>query len=124
LHEPLAYVQEDASMVCPRCSSENVTRDGTTQLGGQRFRCSRAVSALGLTLKLEMVPALLTVTRSSARTAGPPNGQHAQSAAQAIEKILRSGPLDPQHLRPKDEELLRQVFETLRYVAEEEADTG
>ena len=28
-------------MVCPRCSSERVTKDGTTQLGGQRFRCSR-----------------------------------------------------------------------------------
>jgi transposase, IS6 family len=24
---------------CPRCSSEVVTKDGTTQLGGQRFRC-------------------------------------------------------------------------------------
>ncbi len=83
-----------------------------------------AVSALGLTLKLEMVPALLAVTRSSARTAGPPNTQHAPSTAQAIEKILRYGPLDPQHLRLEDEELLRQVFETLRYVAEEGADTG
>src|SRR4030088_1141393 len=28
-------------MVCPRCSSENATKDGTTPLGGQRFRCSR-----------------------------------------------------------------------------------
>src|SRR5215468_8529190 len=28
-------------MSCPRCSSEVVTKDGTTQLGGQRFRCSR-----------------------------------------------------------------------------------
>ena len=28
-------------MLCPRCSSENVSKDGTTQLGGQRFRCSR-----------------------------------------------------------------------------------
>ena len=26
-------------MVCPRCSSESVTNDGRTQLGGQRFRC-------------------------------------------------------------------------------------
>lgn len=26
-------------MVCPRCQSEVVTKDGTTQLGGQRFRC-------------------------------------------------------------------------------------
>src|SRR3979411_763619 len=29
------------SMWCPRCNSERVTKDGTTQLGGQRFRCSR-----------------------------------------------------------------------------------
>src|SRR5260370_27182086 len=29
------------SMSCPRCSAESVTKDGTTQLGGQRFRCSR-----------------------------------------------------------------------------------
>src|SRR6266571_185974 len=29
------------SMSCPRCSSESVTKDGTTGLGGQRFRCSR-----------------------------------------------------------------------------------
>src|SRR3977135_1598682 len=28
-------------MVCPRCSSESVTKDGTTGLGGQRFRCGR-----------------------------------------------------------------------------------
>jgi transposase-like protein len=28
-------------MSCPRCSWESVTKDGTTQLGGQRFRCSR-----------------------------------------------------------------------------------
>src|SRR5207247_1064748 len=28
-------------MSCPRCSSESVAKDGTTQLGGQRFRCSR-----------------------------------------------------------------------------------
>src|SRR5215471_9247949 len=28
-------------MVCPRCSSVSVTKDGSTQLGGQRFRCSR-----------------------------------------------------------------------------------
>ena len=28
-------------MPCPRCSSLIVTKDGTTQLGGQRFRCSR-----------------------------------------------------------------------------------
>jgi transposase-like protein len=28
-------------MACPRCNSEVVTKDGTTQLGGQRFRCSR-----------------------------------------------------------------------------------
>jgi transposase-like protein len=27
-------------MQCPRCNSEALTRDGTTQLGGQRFRCS------------------------------------------------------------------------------------
>jgi len=27
-------------MPCPRCNSEVVTKDGTTQLGGQRFRCS------------------------------------------------------------------------------------
>src|ERR1700716_4134127 len=27
-------------MSCPRCSSLIVTKDGTTQLGGQRFRCS------------------------------------------------------------------------------------
>lgn len=27
-------------MACPRCNSEVVTKDGTTQLGGQRFRCS------------------------------------------------------------------------------------
>jgi IS6 family transposase len=27
-------------MPCPRCHSEVVTKDGTTQLGGQRFRCS------------------------------------------------------------------------------------
>src|SRR5438128_11640010 len=29
------------SMSCPRCSSESVTKDGATGLGGQRFRCSR-----------------------------------------------------------------------------------
>ena len=28
-------------MLCARCSSQIVTKDGTTQLGGQRFRCSR-----------------------------------------------------------------------------------
>jgi transposase-like protein len=28
-------------MACPRCSSESVTKDGATELGGQRFRCSR-----------------------------------------------------------------------------------
>jgi transposase, IS6 family len=28
-------------MACPRCNSEVVTKDGTTQFGGQRFRCSR-----------------------------------------------------------------------------------
>jgi transposase, IS6 family len=28
-------------MSCPRCGSQRVTKDGTTQLGGQRFRCSR-----------------------------------------------------------------------------------
>ena len=27
-------------MSCPRCSSVIVTKDGTTELGGQRFRCS------------------------------------------------------------------------------------
>ena len=27
-------------MSCPRCSSLIVTKDGSTQLGGQRFRCS------------------------------------------------------------------------------------
>src|SRR4051812_42489356 len=27
-------------MPCPRCNWEVVTKDGTTQLGGQRFRCS------------------------------------------------------------------------------------
>src|SRR5438128_8732436 len=29
------------SMSCPRCSSESVTKDGTTGLGGQRFGCSQ-----------------------------------------------------------------------------------
>lgn len=28
-------------MPCPRCNSNVATKDGTTQLGGQRFRCSR-----------------------------------------------------------------------------------
>ena len=28
-------------MCCPRCASTDMTKDGTTQLGGQRFRCSR-----------------------------------------------------------------------------------
>src|ERR687886_1049461 len=28
-------------MPCPRCRSEVVTKDGTTPLGGQRFRCRR-----------------------------------------------------------------------------------
>jgi transposase, IS6 family len=28
-------------MSCPRCNSESMTKDGTTELGGQRFRCSR-----------------------------------------------------------------------------------
>ena len=28
-------------MPCPRCSSLIVTKDGTTQRGGQRFRCTR-----------------------------------------------------------------------------------
>jgi hypothetical protein len=27
-------------MSCPRCNSEAVTKDGSTQLGGRRFRCS------------------------------------------------------------------------------------
>src|SRR5947209_7057493 len=27
-------------MSCPRCNSEGVTKDGTTQLGGQRCRCN------------------------------------------------------------------------------------
>jgi transposase-like protein len=27
-------------MACPRCKSVTVTKDGNTQLGGQRFRCS------------------------------------------------------------------------------------
>src|SRR6266496_3081708 len=27
-------------MPCPRCKSEVVTKDGTTQFGGQRFRCA------------------------------------------------------------------------------------
>jgi transposase-like protein len=27
-------------MSCTRCSSVTATKDGTTQLGGQRFRCS------------------------------------------------------------------------------------
>ena len=29
-------------MPCPRCNSEVVMKDGTTQLGGQRFRCRSA----------------------------------------------------------------------------------
>jgi IS6 family transposase len=29
------------SLPCPRCSSESVIKDGTTELGGQRFRCCR-----------------------------------------------------------------------------------
>src|SRR5262252_8661455 len=29
------------SMSCPRCNSENVTKDGVTELVGQRFRCTR-----------------------------------------------------------------------------------
>ena len=28
-------------MPCPRCRSATVTKDGTTPLGGQRFRCQR-----------------------------------------------------------------------------------
>jgi len=28
-------------MTCPRCSSLTITKDGTTQLGGQRYRCSQ-----------------------------------------------------------------------------------
>jgi transposase-like protein len=28
-------------MQCPSCRSEVVTKDGTTELGGQRFRCSQ-----------------------------------------------------------------------------------
>ena len=28
-------------MPCPRCNSNVLSTDGTTQLGGQRFRCSR-----------------------------------------------------------------------------------
>ena len=28
-------------MQCPRCQSDGVTKDGTTPLGGQRFRCRR-----------------------------------------------------------------------------------
>ena len=27
-------------MLCPRCQSVIMTRDGTTHLGGQRFRCA------------------------------------------------------------------------------------
>jgi len=33
--------EEDLPMSCPRCSSLIVTKDGITQLGGQRFRCSQ-----------------------------------------------------------------------------------
>src|SRR6267143_1888017 len=33
-------------MPCPRCNSEVVMKDGTTQLGGQRFRCSRCARRL------------------------------------------------------------------------------
>ena len=32
--------QEDALTSCPRCNCPIVTKDGTTLLGGQRFRCS------------------------------------------------------------------------------------
>ena len=32
---------EDPLMSCPRCMSVSVTKDGTTPLGGQRFRCSQ-----------------------------------------------------------------------------------
>src|SRR4030081_3071949 len=28
-------------MACPRCNSVIVTKDGTTHLGGRRFRCSQ-----------------------------------------------------------------------------------
>jgi transposase-like protein len=28
-------------MACPRCNSDGVTKDGTTELGGERFRCRR-----------------------------------------------------------------------------------
>src|SRR6185437_10826051 len=28
-------------MLCPRCNSDVLTKDGTTQLGGQRFRCGQ-----------------------------------------------------------------------------------
>ena len=39
-------------MSCPRCSSLNVTKDGTTQLGGQRFRCGQMRAALHPSLEL------------------------------------------------------------------------
>jgi transposase-like protein len=37
----LTLQQEDVRMSCPRCTSPIVTKDGTIQLGGQRFRCSQ-----------------------------------------------------------------------------------
>jgi len=37
---------EDPLMSCPRCMSVSVTKDGTTPLGGQRFRCKPMWSAL------------------------------------------------------------------------------
>ena len=83
-----------------------------------------ALSALGHTLKLEVVPPLLEIARSTATVTGPPNAQHGQGAVQAVETILLNGPLDPRHLRPDDEELLREVFNTLRYVAAEGSGAG
>src|ERR1700745_3064658 len=29
-------------MLCPRCNSDALTKDGITQLGGQRFRCGQS----------------------------------------------------------------------------------
>jgi hypothetical protein len=57
---------KDTLMSCLRCQSVIVTSDGTTHLGGQRFRCRHCGRALYLTLRFGiLVSRLSTVATGS-----------------------------------------------------------